>query len=222
MHTLSRRALMFAACLSAMAGYVDAIGFLQLGGYFVSFMSGNSTRLAVAAAQGEETQALLLAAIIGLFMSGAMLGTLAHRCAGRRNRATAVLCIVTLLLGGASVCDMAGLPTAGVLLLAVAMGAANATLQRGDTLLGVTYMSGALVKIGQLLAEALLGGRKGAWLPYLLPWGGLVTGGISGALLFQRFGLHSIWLAVLWATLLTAASAFLRVASVDPADRITA
>ena len=30
-----------AAGLSGMAGYVDAIGFLKLGGLFVSFMSGN-------------------------------------------------------------------------------------------------------------------------------------------------------------------------------------
>ena len=40
-----------AACLAALAGYVDAIGFLKLGGLFVSFMSGNSTRLAVGLAE---------------------------------------------------------------------------------------------------------------------------------------------------------------------------
>lgn len=28
-------------------GYVDAVGFMMTGGFFVSFMSGNSTRLAV-------------------------------------------------------------------------------------------------------------------------------------------------------------------------------
>jgi len=33
--------------LAAIAGYVDAIAFVDLGGFFVSFMSGNSTRLAV-------------------------------------------------------------------------------------------------------------------------------------------------------------------------------
>lgn len=31
--------------LSALASYVYAIGFIELGGFFVSFMSGNSTRL---------------------------------------------------------------------------------------------------------------------------------------------------------------------------------
>lgn len=36
-----RRLKLMAACLSALAGYVDAIGFIKLGGFFISFMSGN-------------------------------------------------------------------------------------------------------------------------------------------------------------------------------------
>ena len=38
--------------LSTLAGYVDATGFLMLGGFFVSFMSGNSTRLGVGLIEG--------------------------------------------------------------------------------------------------------------------------------------------------------------------------
>ena len=44
---LNQRARMLALVLAMLAGYVDAIGFIQIGGFFVSFMSGNSTRLAV-------------------------------------------------------------------------------------------------------------------------------------------------------------------------------
>nr|WP_295670961.1 DUF1275 family protein [Sphingomonas sp.] len=47
-----------------MAGYVDAVGFLATGGYFVSFMSGNSTRLAVGIAQGAASAAIT-AGLIG-------------------------------------------------------------------------------------------------------------------------------------------------------------
>ena len=42
-----------ALSLAVLAGYVDSLGFLQLGGVFVSFMSGNSTRLAVSLAEGR-------------------------------------------------------------------------------------------------------------------------------------------------------------------------
>ena len=47
------RALIFAGLLAALAGMVDAIGYLHLGGLFVSFMSGNSTQLAAAIGQGD-------------------------------------------------------------------------------------------------------------------------------------------------------------------------
>jgi uncharacterized membrane protein YoaK (UPF0700 family) len=40
-----------ACALSALAGYVDGIGYLHLGGLFVSFMSGNSTRMGVSLAE---------------------------------------------------------------------------------------------------------------------------------------------------------------------------
>ena len=49
----SRANIALACALSALAGYVDAIGFLHLGGLFVSFMSGNSTRMGVSLAEGN-------------------------------------------------------------------------------------------------------------------------------------------------------------------------
>ena len=42
-----RRGLLLAVLLAALAGIVDAIGFIRLGHLFVSFMSGNSTQFAV-------------------------------------------------------------------------------------------------------------------------------------------------------------------------------
>jgi uncharacterized membrane protein YoaK (UPF0700 family) len=60
MHTLNRHVFFLAFCLSALAGCVDAIGFLELGGHFVSFMSGNSTRLSVSLAGGDHQAALYM------------------------------------------------------------------------------------------------------------------------------------------------------------------
>jgi uncharacterized membrane protein YoaK (UPF0700 family) len=65
-----------AIVLSGLAGYVDAIGFIKLGGFFVSFMSGNSTRLAVGIAQGTMNGAIA-ASLIGL-LTGATLGALLY------------------------------------------------------------------------------------------------------------------------------------------------
>ena len=42
-----RADLTLAVVLVALAGFVDAVGFLVLGGLFVSFMSGNSTQFAI-------------------------------------------------------------------------------------------------------------------------------------------------------------------------------
>jgi len=51
-----RRFKVVAVALAALAGYVDVIGFLKIGGLFVSFMSGNSTRLAIGLADRTEVR----------------------------------------------------------------------------------------------------------------------------------------------------------------------
>jgi len=38
--------------LTAAAGMIDVVGFIELGGFYTSFMSGNTTRGAVDSAQG--------------------------------------------------------------------------------------------------------------------------------------------------------------------------
>ena len=64
-----RRERVIAAALTALSGYVDAMGFIALGGYFVSFMSGNSTRLGVGL-ESAWSKAALPAMLIGLFVAG--------------------------------------------------------------------------------------------------------------------------------------------------------
>ena len=63
-----------AGVLAALAGMVDAIGYLRLGHLFVSFMSGNSTQLAVAVGRGDLTEACIITELIAPFVLGAAAG----------------------------------------------------------------------------------------------------------------------------------------------------
>lgn len=203
----SKETHFFAAGLSALAGFIDAVGFITLGGYFVSFMSGNTTRFAIGVAEGTPP-ALIAGALIGIFVLGVILGTLTGWVA-KRHRAAWVLALVTLLLIHAAAFGAAGHVTIAIIAMALAMGAENAVFsQDGDVHIGLTYMTGTLVKFGQRLAYALLpGGDRWAWLPYLLLWLGLAAGAVLGALAFQRFGLDCLWFAAAIAAFFTALAA---------------
>jgi uncharacterized membrane protein YoaK (UPF0700 family) len=203
MHTLSKPAYLLAASLSALAGCVDAIGFLHLGGYFISFMSGNSTRLAVNIIEGSLQPLLLVAGIIGCFVLGVMVGSLLRHRLGDERGMQGVLALVAGLLLAAALAQCVGQVELCMALMILAMGAENAVFQRGgEVVVGLTYMTGTLVKIGQKLAIALSGGARFTWAPYLLLWLGLITGGAVGTLLFFAWGLGSLWAAALWAACL--------------------
>ena len=87
--------------LSALAGYVDAIGFIELGGFFVSFMSGNSTRLAVGLIERSH-DAGVAAGLIGLFVIGVIAGSLAGRYAKAHRRPVVLMLVSALLLVAAA------------------------------------------------------------------------------------------------------------------------
>jgi uncharacterized membrane protein YoaK (UPF0700 family) len=199
MHT-DRRVTLLAAWLSALAGFVDATAFLALGGFFVSFMSGNTTRLAVDLADGARA-AGIAGALIALFVTGVVMGTMAGRAGGPR-RAVFVLGLVTLLLALAALAGSFDFLAGAAILMALAMGAENAVFERdGEVQIGLTYMTGTLVKLGQHLTRAMTGGPRWAWRPYLLLWLGLAGGAVAGALCWPHLELNGLWLAALMAAI---------------------
>jgi uncharacterized membrane protein YoaK (UPF0700 family) len=200
-----RSEIALAVSLSALAGYVDAIGFLSLGGFFVSFMSGNSTRLAVGIA-GAPEEAFIAIRIIACFLLGVIVGSLLGHFAKRRRRPV----VLALVAGGlALAAGLAGMgwPQVAMLFAAAAMGAENTTFERdGEVTIGLTYMTGTLVKVGQRIAGALTGGPALAWTPYALLWLGLAAGAVLGAFVWPHAGLAALWPASLVALLLAAAA----------------
>lgn len=189
------RDVALAAGLSALAGYVDAIGFLTLGGFFVSFMSGNSTRFGVAVATGQWDMAARALGLIGLFVVGVVLGSTVARRAGEGRRSVVLGLEAVLLAVGAGLLS-AGRPLLGMVPVVLAMGVENTVFQKGgDVRVGLTYMTGTLVRVGQRIATALHGGARWDWVPFLLLWIGLATGGALGALMFLRLGVTALWAA---------------------------
>jgi uncharacterized membrane protein YoaK (UPF0700 family) len=185
-----------AVVLAAVAGWVDAVAFILLGGYFVSFMSGNTTRGAVdVATDGAWWRAAVL---VAAFVAGVAVASIGQRLVPSRPVTTALavvapLLIATLALGTAFRAD--GLPALVVGVgLAAAMGAINVTFARNHSVsFGVTYMTGALVKATQGAIGALWGERGTGWWRYLVLWGAILAGAIPGALAYGPFGIAALW-----------------------------
>jgi uncharacterized membrane protein YoaK (UPF0700 family) len=191
----SRGNIALACALSALAGYVDGIGFLHLGGLFVSFMSGNSTRMGVSLAEADWLKAAEAFGLIVLFVIGAAVGSLIVLGRGAR-RQPLLLLVEAALLAVAALCHASGRSHAAIAAIVLAMGLENAVFQiDGGAGLGLTYVTGALVKAGQLLAVAVTGGARFAWVPNLLLWAALVAGSAVGALGYAWLNLAAIWFA---------------------------
>ena len=189
-----KRVQAFAIGLSALAGYVDAIGFIQLGGFFVSFMSGNSTRLGVGLMERSH-DAAVAGGLIALFIVGVIAGSLTGRFA-KAHRRSVVLLLVAVLLSAAALAATFGASEVAIIAMVLAMGAENAVFEHdGELHIGLTYMTGTLVKFGQRVAAAIMGGPRFAWVPFGLLWAGLVAGAVAGATSFNWIGLSSLWIA---------------------------
>jgi uncharacterized membrane protein YoaK (UPF0700 family) len=168
--------------LAGLAGLVDATGFVVAGGYFTSFMSGNTTRMGV---DLVERPALALAplGLIICFLAGVIAGALiGRRATGRRKRV--LLGLIALLLGSGAALLLAGLPIPFLGISALAMGLANNVFARdGEVTVGVTYMTGALVRFGQGIAARMGGESLPATRGYGLLWLSLATGAATGGAL---------------------------------------
>jgi uncharacterized membrane protein YoaK (UPF0700 family) len=200
----TRGNIALACTLSGLAGYVDGIGFIHLGGLFVSFMSGNSTRMGVSLAAGDWPKAAEALGLVALFVLGAGAGSLIVLSRSPRGQARLVFA-EALLLGAAALLYQAGYSPFAIAAIVMAMGLENAVFQiSGGSGLGLTYVTGALVKVGQSLAIALRGGARWGWLPNLLLWMALVASSVLGALAYHWINLAAIWFAAAAALTLSA------------------
>jgi uncharacterized membrane protein YoaK (UPF0700 family) len=180
---------MLVANLSVLAGMTDAIGFMASGD-FVSFMSGNTTRLAVAIGAGDVGLSGRLLLLVAMFVVGNALGVVVSRLA-KRHALPLLLCIAALLCGAALWPFVDTLPA--LLAAIIAMGMLNAAVEEVNGLpVGLTYVTGALSRFGRGLGRWILGERRNGWRVQLIPWAGMFVGAVIGALLEQQLGLKAL------------------------------
>lgn len=192
------RHMVLGMALTGAAGFVDAIGFIELGGFFVSFMSGNTTQGGAALIEGAWPVFGLTLSLVVLFFIGSVFGTLLAFSNFRWGPA-AVSGAVMLGVAATLVLAMANIPPGQTMLvLAATAGAQNAILpMRGAVRLGATFVTGTLYVAGQDLALALKGkAPPWRWTQHLAIWLALLLGAVLGAWLYKLAGINALVLPV--------------------------
>jgi len=187
--------------LAGLAGFIDATGFIASQQYFVSFMSGNTTRLSVDLVTGASRPLVPAFLILG-FVAGVTAGALvAYRT--ERWRKTAVIGLTTALIAGSAVGRASGIEPLFLACSVLAMGAINNTYNRNrEVAVGLTYMTGALVRFGQGIAAWLSGEVRPGWMLNTVLWGSLALGAAGGALAATAIPEIAPWISVALAGLL--------------------
>lgn len=218
--------LVLVMAISMIAGMTDAIGLLMAGD-FVSFMSGNTTRAALAIGYGDWSTATILISAVGFFIIGNALGVVV--AGWFRKRLAGLLGVVAILLCLAAILpiEMRGSPA--FFLVVLCMGMINATVEHIEGLpIGLTYVTGALSRFGRGIGRWLTGDRRHDWIIQIVPWIGMVVGAVIGGLLTFEIGQQALWV-VAGATVAVALFAFwvpnrlqtrFRAPSGSPAPRI--
>jgi uncharacterized membrane protein YoaK (UPF0700 family) len=141
-----------ALLLCAVAGYADAVGYLQMG-VFAANMTGNSVLLAIGLAQAQWALSAERAVTVGCFFAGAVLGRVLLRLAGQRP--SAPLLAEALLLGAALWAEPQHVLS--LWLMAAAMGVqASAMTRFNGAALSTVVMTSTLARLAHSVADALV------------------------------------------------------------------
>jgi uncharacterized membrane protein YoaK (UPF0700 family) len=144
--------LLWAALLAGIAGYVDAICYLQLGGAFAANMTGNLVDFGIGLAAGQWARAAWCASLPLTFL----LGILAARLLLRTHRSPRLSLLIEAGIIAAAATGSLGF--AAVPVLAAAMAMQNEAVTHGVVAVNVAFITGDLQRLGErLVAEAVPG-----------------------------------------------------------------
>ena len=185
-----RRGVVFATLMTAIAGFLDAVGYIQLQHLYVSFMSGNSTHFGMSLARADWSDVALAGVIISAFVAGALAGTLVAEASDGLVVIAVLGCELALLLLAVAIAH-GGHDHPALVLVALAMGMQNALHQMvAGADVGKGFITGALFALGQSLAQWL---HRRAPLAQaasnLLSWLAFIGGAVLGTLTLDGIGL---------------------------------
>ena len=190
-----------AGALAFVAGMVNVVGYLGFEHQAITHLTGTTTLLGAALAEGRGTAAWQLAAMVAAFVAGAALSGLLVQDATLRlgRRYGVALAIEAALLAAAVPLFQRG-SFAGPLLAAVAIGLQNAMATTySGAVVRTSHVSGMFTDLGIMLGHALRGlplAKRRLWL-CLLIIATFLAGGVIGALLFAAFDYRALYLPAL-------------------------
>ena len=181
-----------AALLCLAAGYVDAYGYVDLGGVFAANMTGNTVLLGIAAARGDWARIPPYALTLGAFFLGAMAASALKRAI--LDRPFPPLLVAAALLAVAERLGLGG--DLVLLVLAFAMGLQGASLNRfGGTALQTVVITSTLLNLADGFVHhgwraARGGDASGPEMPLLgAAWLTYAVGAAAGVLVSRHLGL---------------------------------
>ena len=137
--------MFWAALLAGIAGYVDAISFLHLGGAFAANMTGNLVEGGIRAATGDWRRSLWCLSLLPAFLAGVLAAQLLLR-AQRSPRLALLIESVMIAAAGTGLLGLAATP-----LLAAAMAMQNAVVRHGVVAVNVAFITGNIQRLGERL-----------------------------------------------------------------------
>lgn len=183
MAPLTRSALCVLS-LGLIAGYVDAVGYVELHGIFTAAMTGNSTTFGIALADRDWVRTSAVGIVLGLFFCGALGASLLRRALPAYRHEWLWMAGLLIVAQGVHWSHAAGSSSrVETLLLAVAMAMQGEALSRfSGVSVQTIVVTNNIVKFADNIAGFLFGlwrGKSGFTLASALPglgWGGCIAG----------------------------------------------
>jgi uncharacterized membrane protein YoaK (UPF0700 family) len=196
--------------LAALAGLIGAVAFTHSTGYFVTFMTGNTERAALAYFRNQPWLTITAALLLAAFIGGVVVASLCRRHLWVAHPHGPTVLTALSLAAATTVCisthgwsETGDLSFAPILFVAFGIGALNTSFVKdGEVSTPLSYVTGTLVKMGQGIERHISGGSAAAWLGYFLLYISFIVGAtIGGSISLVANGSQMLAVATIVCTL---------------------